>query len=213
MNRTAIIVQARVGSTRMPGKVMRMLAGKTVIQRVIEACKRADVGPVYVAVPDSHESRPLADEIVRCGAFYVGGPEDDVLRRYVLAAKAAKAEQILRVTGDCPLIDHRRIEEMREWSRDSCYYGVTNDPDGTDCEGFYWGMLMVADQLSEPDEREHVTTWMRRRVGGYAYTPSDPVTKFSIDTEEDFARCEMLLATVGEGARWQDYVAKLKETV
>lgn len=211
MNSTAIIVQARLGSTRLPGKVMRMLAGKTVIQRVIEACKRANVGPVYVAVPDIPESHPLANEIIRCGAFYVGGPEGDVLGRYVIAAKAAQAEHIIRVTGDCPLIDYRTIDDVARWKGNQFYYGRTNSPDGSDCERFHWGVLLMANEMATPSEREHVTTWMRRRYD-HQDVPSDPTTKFSIDTEEDFARCEMLLATVGEGARWQDYVAKLKET-
>lgn len=214
MNDIAIVIQARVGSTRLPGKVLRKLAGKTVIQRVIEACKRADVGDVYVAIPNTHENRPLAQEAEAHGAIVVGGSEQDVLGRYVEAAAVARTEYIIRVTADCPLIDHRMIRLMAECATDAhtelLYHGHTNDPDGTDCEIFYWGTLLMADQISATDEREHVTTWMRRQYS-HPDVPSDPATKFSIDTEEDFARCEMLLATVGEGAPWQAYVAKLKE--
>ena len=103
MSTTAVIVQARMGSTRLPGKVMLDLAGKSVLAHVLERCAAipgADlVCCATVAGPDGD---PVAAEAARCGAEVFRGSEDDVLDRYHRAAKQHHAEIVLRVTSDCP---------------------------------------------------------------------------------------------------------------
>src|SRR4051812_22543 len=101
--RTVCVVQARLGSTRLPRKVLMPLpTGRTVIGEVLTRCLRiSGVDEVVCAIPyDDHE---LAEEAGKyCDIVF--GPEDDVLARYVLAAEEHSADHIMRITGDCPLI-------------------------------------------------------------------------------------------------------------
>jgi spore coat polysaccharide biosynthesis protein SpsF (cytidylyltransferase family) len=105
----AIIVQARYGSTRLPGKIMRPLGGATVLRRVLDRCARIPGADVVVcAIPDTDENEPVAAEAARAGAVVVRGDERDVLARYAKAASAVGADMVMRVTSDCPFIDPGR---------------------------------------------------------------------------------------------------------
>ena len=100
------IIQARMGSTRLPGKVLKDLEGKTVLARVVNRLRRARlIGEVLVATTD----RAVDDTIVKeCSSISVPvsrGDQDDVLDRYFRAAQLAKADVVVRITSDCPLID------------------------------------------------------------------------------------------------------------
>ena len=110
MNRTAVIVQARMASTRLPGKVLLPLAGTTVLDHVLTRCAAIGNSDILVcAVPDTPDSDPVAEEAMRIGArtgaLVFRGSESDVLDRYYRAARFADADIVLRVTSDCPLID------------------------------------------------------------------------------------------------------------
>jgi len=106
--RFAAIVQARVGSTRLPGKVLRSLAGQPVILHVVERLRRVEgLDGIVVSVPDTDEDRPLIDLLSRNRISVDRWPGDvsDLLGRYLAAAHAARAEGILMVDSDCPLLD------------------------------------------------------------------------------------------------------------
>ena len=114
---TAVVVQARMNSTRLPGKVLLKLAGRTVLSHVLARCDaigNSDV--VCCAVSDCKESDPVAAEAERCGAVVVRGSESDVLGRYRQAAEEVRAKVVMRVTSDCPLVDPEicsRVLELR----------------------------------------------------------------------------------------------------
>jgi glutamate-1-semialdehyde 2,1-aminomutase/spore coat polysaccharide biosynthesis protein SpsF len=119
-------------------------------------------------VPDANESAPLEAVARACGAEICRGPENDLLARYTIAARAVNAHVIMRVTSDCPLIDPQicgSVLELRA-SEDADY--VTNNmppsfPHGLDCEAFTTEALAEADRSTrEPYDREHVTPWLRR---------------------------------------------------
>lgn len=111
--RTAAIIQARMGSTRLPGKTAELLSGKPLIRWVLESAhKIAGVDDVILAVPDSPENRFLQQIAEETGSRFFQGPEDDVLGRFILAAEAYGAETILRICGDNPLFDYRFMGEM-----------------------------------------------------------------------------------------------------
>jgi len=165
---TAAIVQARLASTRLPGKVLLPLAGRTVIEHVLHRCSSIPgVDVVVCAVPESAECDVLAAEASRCGAMVFRGSELDVLDRYFRAARSVCANIIMRVTSDCPLIDPEvcgQVLALRE--RAGADYACNNMPaswpHGLDCESFTMEALECAAREARlPFEREHVTPWIR----------------------------------------------------
>ena len=111
--RTVAIIQARMGSTRLPGKVMKKLCGKSVLEHVtrrVQACLLLD--DVVVATTAAPSDDVIVAEAVQCGAKWFRGSEDDVLDRYYRAAKQYHADVVVRVTADCPLFDPELLEEM-----------------------------------------------------------------------------------------------------
>lgn len=165
----AVIVQARMGSSRCPGKVMKDLGGQPFLKRCLDRCDRipgADM--VVVAVPDTEKDDPVAEAAESWGYKVVRGSETDVLSRYAKAAREVVATAVMRVTSDCPMIDPDICgETIRFWKETQADYGCNNMPPGfphgLDCEVFHASLLHAADHLAEdPYEREHVTPWIRR---------------------------------------------------
>lgn len=168
----AVIVQARWGSTRLPGKVLQPLGGATALKRVLDRCARIPGADVVVcAVPDTIDSDPIATEARRAGAVVVRGSEKDVLARYSKAASYIGAETVMRVTSDCPFIDPalcgRVLSLFEETGADYASNTMPASwPHGLDCEVFPARLLHWAERLAElPPEREHVTPWMREHEG------------------------------------------------
>ena len=105
------IVQARVGSTRLPGKVLADVRGKPMLARVIERLQRAEsIDEVVIATTPHERDRPIAELAARVGCRCCTGDEEDVLARYLTAARESNAGIIVRVTSDCPLIDPAQID-------------------------------------------------------------------------------------------------------
>lgn len=184
---TAVIVQARLCSTRLPGKVLLPLpSGRTVLEECLYRCRKIKgVDVVVAAIADDSGSDILHYELGRkalspewevifphnkedlADLHIVRGPEHDVLARYVKAAEAVNADVILRVTSDCPLIDPAVCAEvLRRRELHNVDYACNNMPatypHGYDCEAFTIEALRRA---NEPQNRilsrEHVTCWMR----------------------------------------------------
>lgn len=165
---TAVITQARMGSSRLPGKVMMPLAGKTVLAHVIERCQAiAGVDVVCCATTGAASDDPIVAEAERCGARVFRGSETDVLARYHGAAGMLGADIVMRVTSDCPLIDPDVCADViRLRAARGADYAANNMPPswphGLDCEAFTADALArAAREAREPYEREHVTPWIR----------------------------------------------------
>ncbi len=172
MSHTAVIVQARMASTRLPGKVLLELAGTTVLDHVLTRCAAiSEADAVYCAIPDGVDCDPVAREAERIGARtgvrVFRGSESDVLDRYYRTAQAAGADRILRVTSDCPLIDPAICDAvLRLLDREGADYATNNMPvgwpHGLDCEAFSFSWLERAARTAlDPFEREHVTPFIR----------------------------------------------------
>jgi len=165
---TAVIVQARMTSTRLPGKVLMKLAGKSVLYHVLARC-RAIVGvdAVCCAVPNTRESGPVVAEAERLGVGVFRGSERDVLDRYYQAAKILDADVVMRVTSDCPLIDPALCTDMlslraREQADYACNNMPPSWPHGLDCEAVTYAWLeRSAREARKKYEREHVTQYVR----------------------------------------------------
>src|SRR5262245_4952031 len=159
------IIQARTNSTRLPGKMMLPLNGHTVIAEVITRCWQIPgIDQVVVAIPTGDYD--LCKEAAKYCPV-TSGPEADVLGRYYTTAYVHDADNIVRVTGDCPLISPelcsavlgRLITEKADYSSN---VHPRTFPQGFDCEAFTRDLLDRAEREAGPDEREHVTTWMLR---------------------------------------------------
>lgn len=189
--KTVCIVQARMGSRRLPGKVLLPLNGHTVIGEVLARCEQiTGVDQVVCAIPSSdYELGKVALEYGRV----FGGSEHDVLARYYEAAKAYEAGIIIRITGDCPLLSPEICGEvLAALKRTNADYASNIEPrtfpQGFDCEAFTHETLNAANYQAGRDEREHVTTWMRRsdikRVNVRSPWPMDG--RLTLDTEDDY---------------------------
>lgn len=192
--RTTAIIQARMGSSRLPGKVLADLVGAPVLARMIERLRVArTLARIVVATTDGAADAPVRELAVSLGVGCFSGSEDDVLARYVGAATAFRADPIVRLTADCPLIDPALVDRCVEAfaERPGCDYASLGGefPDGLDTEVVSARALARADaEATLPSEREHVTpyVWRQptvfeavtvvfpRRLGGRRWTVDEP---------------------------------------
>lgn len=165
--RVATIIQARISSTRFPGKVLADLNGKPMLGFQLERLSRAKlVGQMMVATSSDPSDVPIAEFCKQYGILCHQGSLDDVLDRYYQAAKKANAEVIVRLTGDCPLMDPIVVDLMIEKFLTGHFDYLANTappegstyPDGMDVEIFSMNALEKAwQEAQKPSEREHVT--------------------------------------------------------
>ncbi len=164
--KTVAIIQARMGSTRLPGKVLLDLAGETVLQRVVQRSRRSKlVHDIIIATTTQVEDDVLENECKRLGVQCFHGSKDDVLDRYYHAARSSAADIIVRITADCPFVDPELIDEtIALLRREEADYSATDVPAtiprGTDVEAFTFPVLERGWlESSQPHEREHVTPY------------------------------------------------------
>ncbi len=190
------IVQARMGSSRFPGKTLADLRGRPMLARVVERVQRADaVDRVVVATSTTPLDDPIAQFCRKEQISCFRGSEDDVLDRFYRAAKEQDADVLVRITADCPLIDAGVIERVIErFQRGDCDY-VTNAlrytyPDGLDTEVFSMAALERAwREARKPSEREHVTPYLRsgkfRAVNVESDVPLEKSQRWTVDHPAD----------------------------
>jgi spore coat polysaccharide biosynthesis protein SpsF len=212
-DRTVVILQARMGSSRLPGKVLMDLGGKTVLEHCLERAGRipsADV--VCLATSELKGDDPIAETVERLpDTVLYRGSEHDVLSRYYEAARATQADIVMRLTCDCPLIDPAVCEAVLELRRTTGAPYASNTtprdwPHGLDCEAFTFDILKdAASQAVDAYDREHVTPWIKRRAGTRAVHlegPGGPAAeqRWTLDYPEDIAFLRALHAAAGDVA-------------
>lgn len=189
------IVQARLGSVRMPAKVLKESLGKPLLLHLIERLQRSSrVSQIVLAIPSSPVNNALEEFGESHGVPVVRGSELDVLDRFMAVANSYPADVYVRVTGDCPLIDPAIVDSVIDHlSEQKLEYARTNlvFPDGLDVEAFTSRELVVAAESARDNfDREHVTPFMRRRVDPDASSISPEVNisrlRLTIDEPEDF---------------------------
>lgn len=201
-----IIIQARMGSTRLPSKVMRKIIGKPMIGHQIERLKQTNL-PIIVATSISEENNELVEYLKSIGVNVFRGSEDNVLKRYYEAAKHFKAKQIIRITGDNPLIDPVFIlEQLKNINIQTNRYYVSDIsqkdlPLGMAFEMFPFSILEEAyiNAVSKY-EKEHVTPYLHQNIPGniinYNFITSISNMssyRLTVDTELDFNLIEILI--------------------
>lgn len=194
------IIQARMGSTRLPEKVMKNLQGKTVLEHVIERVKQSKLIDEIIIATTTHErDEVIESEALRCGVDAFRGSEDDVLARYYYAAKENNLDVVVRITSDCPLIDPKIIDDIVQFYKNNNYDIVTNAgndvenrtyPRGLDVEILSFDILENAYiNASEKYQREHVTPYIYEVAQNkFFYKNQSDYSKhrWTLDTDEDF---------------------------
>lgn len=191
------IVQARMGSTRLPGKALMDIAGRPMLARVIERAAAAPgVDKVLVATSTNALDDAIAEYCKWEGFACFRGDEADVLDRFFHAARACSADAVVRVTADCPLLDPMVVARIvGRFLQGDCDY-VSNTlrytfPDGLDAEVFSFCVLERAWQkATKPSDREHVTPFMRQgsfcTVNIESETPVSPNEyRWTVDNDDD----------------------------
>lgn len=173
--KVGIVIQARMGSTRFPGKVLAELAGETVLDRVVARCRRATtVDAVIVATTRDPIDDVLVAHCREAGIDVVRGSTDDVLGRYHAAADAHDLDVIVRVTADCPLVDPRVIDDVVTALLTSRRDYATNSmpmrlPHGLEVSAMTRSALeRIAYEATSPVDREHVTRYARERPESFS---------------------------------------------
>lgn len=166
------IVQARMGSTRFPNKVMKPIAGRPMIEVLLSRLSRAkEVDAILIATSEDPSNQPLVDHARALGYLCFQGSENDVLDRFYQAAKSVSARAVVRITGDCPLVDPALVDEVVRGFKASNVDYFSNIspptyPDGLDVEVFTFEALeKAAVEASKAPEREHVTPYLRENPG------------------------------------------------
>lgn len=191
------IVQARMSSTRFPKKVMQPICGKPMIGLLLERLSKSNkIEQIILATTDDNSCDSLAYYVNKLGYEVYRGNEDDVLDRYYQAAKKVQADLVVRVTGDCPLIDPEQVDEVILKFLESDVDYVANNvpptyPDGLDTEVFTFKALEIAwNQAKEPQQREHVTPFIREsdQFSLINITHSTDLSneRWTVDEPEDF---------------------------
>lgn len=214
------IIQARFGSTRLPGKVLTDMAGQPMLGRVVDRVLQAhSLHEIIVATSVRPENDAICDYVESLGIKAFQGSEEDVLDRYYRCANLYRADHIVRITGDCPLLDPHVLDHVVEQhlmaSADytSNIFPVRSYPRGLDVEVFKFKVLERLWQAAKSGyEREHVTPYIHRHPGLFfihSITNPDDYSQlqWSVDTLEDFAFAERVYRYFGYyNFAWEDII-------
>jgi len=200
------IIQARMTSTRLPGKVLRLLAGEPMLARQLERIRRAkSLDRVVVATSDGDSDDPISELCKVLGVGCHRGFLNDVLARFAVVAEAyPSVEHVVRLTADCPLADPELIEAVVAFHIDGGYDYSSNTltptwPDGLDVEVFRAQVLRHAQrEATTVYDREHVTPFMQQsdrfRLGDFRAERDLSAMRWTVDEPEDLALVERIYA-------------------
>ena len=205
VKQVAVVLQARTGSSRLPGKVLADLGGRPMLAFLVERLRRCEaIDQIILATTDLSEDDALAELGESLGLSVVRGSQNDVLSRFVLATELTQAEVLVRITGDCPLVDPGLLEEMiHEFLGQEIDYlsNCTSPtyPDGLDVEIFTRHSLLLAQaECIDAAQREHVTPWMRDsgrcRLAQKRHSADYSSMRWTVDEPEDLQVIRSVIA-------------------
>ena len=192
------IVQARLGSTRYPKKILEKVKSKTLIQLLLQRLKLSkSINDIVVAIPKDKSEIPLKKNLEELGYKIYQGKKNDVLDRYYQAAKKYNAEIIIRITGDCPLVDFRIVDSLVNNLIKNKLDFISNSiqpsfPDGLDVSVMKFNVLKHAwKKATSPFDREHVVPYIIKnklfKIKNIKNTKNLSHLRWTIDEYEDFA--------------------------
>ena len=208
--KVVIIDQARMTSTRLPGKVLKEVAGRPLLEYQIERLRRVrNAHEVVIATTENATDDPIIGLCERLGVSTYRGSEEDVLQRYYEAAQAHGADVVVRVTSDCPVIDPEIIDAAIAMflAPPMLYDYVSNTqtrsyPRGLDVEVFSFAALAAAQAEGRLEyEREHVTPYLyqhpeRFRIAQLVAGEDHSQHRWTVDTAEDFELVGRIIAAL-----------------
>ncbi len=218
------IIQARMGSTRFPGKMLKQLRQKPLIWHVINRVKQAKlVDKIVLATSANKNNEPLIKEVEKYDLDVFVGDENDVLDRFYQCAKKFNATTIVRVTGDCPLIDPDVIDDVvRLFKKNKLDYASNvlppTYPDGLDVEVFSFAALEKAwNEAKLKSEREHVTPyiWKNEHIFKRMTHKNDEdlsSIRLTVDEERDLVLVNSIIQKIGSNEyRLKDIMKVIRE--
>lgn len=200
-----------MGSTRLPGKVLRDLGGRSVLGWVVRAVRESQaVDELVVATTTRAADDAVAAECLALGVPCHRGPVDDVLTRFVQVMAGRTGDAVMRFTADCPLLDPAIIREAAQVYRalpglDYLSTGLAGTlPRGLDVEIVGLAALRRADQEADAYHRTHVTSYVYSHPGdarllGLAYPPGAADLRVTLDTQEDWQLISRVVGELGDG--------------
>jgi spore coat polysaccharide biosynthesis protein SpsF len=206
-SRAGIVLQARMASTRLPGKALELIQDRPLLEHCLGRLQAAGVARVVLATTALDEDAPLCDLATRLGIAVFRGSEHDVLGRMAKAAEAFDLDPVVRATGDNPAVDMeaagRTLDALRCLHADYvCEDGL---PVGAAVEALTrQALLRAAREARNGFDREHVTTWVKRRRDlwnlAFPAAPAHlrrPDLRVTVDTPQDLAHVRTLFARTG----------------
>jgi spore coat polysaccharide biosynthesis protein SpsF (cytidylyltransferase family) len=217
---TLCVLQARMGSTRLPGKVMAELGGRPALAFMLDRLAPLQVDQLVVATSTAEGDDRLEVLAKEKGVAVVRGPEEDVLARFMVALDAYSATHVVRLTGDCPLMDAAVVATaLQVHAREGADYTsntlVRTFPDGLDVEVVTAVALREAyDEAVDLAEREHVTPFVYRRpdryrLAGFESGEDLGAERWTLDTAADLERIREIVEKLDDpvAAGWRDILA------
>jgi len=197
MKKTVIILQARTGSKRYPNKVLAKIEGKSMIWHIINRLKKVkNAEKIILATTNYSEDDKLIKIANTNGIFSFRGPKNNVLKRFFQCASIFEANTIIRITGDCPLVDPKLIDKMIYFFNSHNYDYVSNTieptfPDGLDIEIFSFSTLQKLLKKSKlKSEKEHVTSYLMKhqkqfKIYNYQNKTNLSHIRLTVDEKQD----------------------------
>jgi spore coat polysaccharide biosynthesis protein SpsF len=222
----AAIIQARLGSSRLPGKVLKEINGRPMLSYMLERVSASNgVDKVVVATSVAPDDDHIVEFCKKEKILYYRGSLEDVLDRYYQTAKKINCDVVVRVTADCPLIDPQVIDTIIDVYKGNTYDYVANTsppegftfPEGMDTEVFSFEALRKAWlEAKKPSEREHVTFyfWQNPQLFSiFRYDLSENLSgyRLTVDYPEDFEVIESLITNLY--SRKQSFVITMKDII
>ncbi|WP_433251715.1 cytidylyltransferase domain-containing protein [Streptosporangium sp. CA-135522] len=205
------VIQARMGSTRLPGKVLRTLGGRTVLERVVRAASRGGaLDDLMVATTIEPADDDVVAECERLGVSWHRGPVDDVLTRFLGALDRLGCDAVMRITADCPLLDPEIVAmAAATWRAMPVLDYLSTSPQprtlprGLDVEIVSSEALRALDAVAAGHHRTHVTSYIythaeRFRIVGLTFPPGDADLRLTLDTPQDWALISAVVDRFGD---------------
>ncbi|WP_332650952.1 glycosyltransferase family protein [Lysinibacillus sp. 54212] len=224
--RVTAIVQARMGSTRLPGKVLKEVNGKPLLAYQLERIAHSKyIDKVVIATTVTHKDDVIVEFCENYGVDYYRGSEDDVLSRYYGAVNQYGGDVIVRLTSDCPIIDPVIVDETIRYFFENDFDYVSNTieqtyPRGLDTEVFSKASLeRTYKEATLSRDKEHVTTYMYSNPKcfnlGFIKNKQDySQYRWTVDTVEDFELIKLIIMSIYPYKRvfsWKDVLSLLAE--
>lgn len=222
-----VLTQARIGSTRLPEKILKTINGKSLLEiHLNRILKSKLITKVKVATTVEPDAIKIKDIAYKLGIDVYQGSINNVLERFFFAASSENPDWVVRLTSDCPLIDPELIDTVVKFAIDNNLDYASNTlkptyPDGLDVEVFKFSVLEKAyNEARLTSEIEHVTPyiWKNSTYIGGNFFKSDCLMnsvdysniRLTVDTYDDFTVIEKLIQIVGDDKSWKDYVTLLQ---